>query len=106
MDLPTAWAYLQGMFAWQRPDFFLFKRYITGNADWLSWSPLNLPNPILMLLLALALGFDLLLRARSGEKELWDLPRWLQVLLEVALLISVLSSLFVENTAPFVYQAF
>ncbi len=106
MDLPTAWAYLQGMFAWQRPDFFLFKRYITGNADWLSWSPLNLPNPILMLLLALALGFDLLLRARSGEKELWDLPRWLQVLLEVVLLISVLSSLFVQNTAPFVYQAF
>jgi len=106
MDLPTAWAYLQGMFAWQRPEFFLLKRYLTGNAEWLSWGPLNLPNPILMLLLALALGFDLLLRARSGEKELWDLPRWLQVLLEVVLLAAVLASLFARNTIPFVYQAF
>jgi D-alanyl-lipoteichoic acid acyltransferase DltB (MBOAT superfamily) len=106
MPLQTAWAYLQGMFTWIRPDFFLFKRYITADAPWLSWSPLNLPNPLLLMLLALALGFDLLLRTKSGEKELWALPRWVQVLLIVVLMAALLASLFVENTAPFVYQAF
>ena len=94
------------MFKWIRPDFFLFKRYITADTPWLSWSPLNLPNPILLLVLALALGFDLLLRAKTGEKELWDLPRWLQVLLIVLLLAAVLASVFADTTAPFVYQAF
>lgn len=106
MDLPTAWAYLQCMFHWVRPDFFLFKRYITANADWLSWSPLNLPNPILLFVLALALGFDLLMRAPQGEKELWDLPRWLQLLVLLLLLAAILASLFTDTTAPFVYQAF
>jgi len=106
MDLATAWAYLQGMFHWVRPDFFLFKRYITADANWLSWSPLNLPNPILLFVLALALGYDLLLRAPRGEKELWDLPRWLQVLALLLLLVAILASLFTDTTAPFVYQAF
>ena len=106
MDLATAWVYLQGMFTWIRPDFFLFKRYITADTAWLSWTPLNLPNPILLVVLAAALGFDLILRQKNGEKDLWALPRWLQVLLMVLLLAAVLASVFAESTAPFVYQAF
>lgn len=106
MNLPTAWAYLQGMFQWVRPDFFLFGRYLKAETPWLSWSPLNLPNPILLVLLALAVGFDLILRSRSGEKDLWALPRWLQVLLEVLLGLTLLASVFVDTSAPFVYQAF
>jgi len=106
MNLPTAWAYLQRMFHWVRPDFFLFGRYLKAETPWLSWSPLNLPNPILLVLLALALGFDLLLKAQAGEKDLWALPRWLQVLLEVLLGLAILASVFVDATAPFVYQAF
>lgn len=106
MELPTAWLYLQGMFKWVRPDFFLFKRYITADAPFLSWSPLNLPNPILLLVITAAIGFDLLLRRKSGEKELWGLPRWVQVLLILILLAVAFTSLFVANTAPFVYQAF
>jgi len=106
MNLATAWVYLQGMFTWIRPDFFLFKRYITADTAWLSWTPLNLPNPILLVVLAAALGFDLILRQKNGEKYLWALPRWLQVLLMVLLLAAVLASVFAESTAPFVYQAF
>jgi len=106
MTLPTAWTYLQGMFHWAHPDFFLFGRYLKAETPWLAWSPLNLPNPILLLLLALAVGFDLILRSKSGEKDLWSLPRWLQVLLEVLLGLTLLASVFVDTTAPFVYQAF
>lgn len=106
MNLPTAWAYLQGMFHWAHPDLFLFGRYLKAETPWLAWSPLNLPNPILLLLLALAVGFDLILRSKSGEKDLWALPRWLQVLLEVLLGLTLLASVFVDTTAPFVYQAF
>jgi len=106
MELPTAWRYLQGMFAWVRPDFFLFRRYITFDTAWLSWTPLNLPNPILLGVLAAALGLDLLLRGKNGEKELWDLPRVLQVLLLVLLFSVILASLFTDAAAPFVYQAF
>ena len=106
MDLPVAWTYLVGMFKWIRPDFFLFKRYITADTAWLSWTPLNLPNPILLLVMAAALGFDLLLRQKGGEKDLWALRRWLQVLLIVLLLAAVLASVFADTTAPFVYQAF
>ena len=106
MDLSTAWNYLKGMFTWVRPDYFLFRHYITTDASWSSWSPLNLPNPILLSALAMALGFDLLLRSNTGEKELWVLPRWMQVLLTLILLLASLASVFVDNTAPFVYQAF
>jgi alginate O-acetyltransferase complex protein AlgI len=106
MNLATAWVYLQGIFHWVRPDLFLFGRYLKAETPWLSWSPLNLPNPILLLLLALALTFDLILRSHSGEKDLWALPRWLQVLLEVLLALTLLASVFVDTTAPFVYQAF
>lgn len=106
MDLPTSLQFFQGLFKFVRPDFFLFKRYITGDAPFLSWTPLNLPNPLLILLLATALGFDLLLVRKSGEKDFWTLPRWVQVILIVILLIAALATIFVDAAAPFVYQAF
>ena len=85
---------------------FSLKRYITGRHT-LSLVDSSQPaQPALVLLLAAALGFDLLLARRSGEKEFWSLPRWVQVLLIIVLLVSALSTLFVESTAPFVYQAF
>jgi len=106
MDLPTSFQFFQGLFKFVRPDFFLFKRYITGDAPFLSWTPLNLPNPLLVLLLAAALGFDLLLARKSGEKDFWGIPRWVQVILIVILLIAALATIFVDVAAPFVYQAF
>ncbi len=106
MDLPTALQFYQGLFKFVRPDFFLLKRYLTADTPFLSWTPLNLPNPLLMLLLAAALGFDLLLARRPAEKDLWSLPRWVQVLLIIVLLVTAISTLFVESIAPFVYQAF
>jgi len=106
MDLPTSLQFFKGLFIYIRPDFELFDRYITGDAVFLSWTPLNLPNPLLILLLAAALVFDLLLVRRSGEKDLWSLPRWVQAGLIVILFVAAFSTLFVDAAAPFVYQAF
>ncbi len=106
MDLPTSFQFFQGLFKFVRPDFFLLKRYITGDSNALSWTPLNLPNPLLLLLLAAALGFDLLLARTSGEKDFWSLPRWVQGLLIMLLVVAALATIFVDTAAPFVYQAF
>jgi D-alanyl-lipoteichoic acid acyltransferase DltB (MBOAT superfamily) len=106
MELPVALRYWKGLFQWVRPDFALLQRYLSEETPFVYWSPLNLPNPFLLLLIAAAIAFDLLLHKKGVEKELWSLPRLLQVVVIAILLLTALATVFVDTTAPFVYQAF
>jgi alginate O-acetyltransferase complex protein AlgI len=106
MELPVALRYWKGLFQWVRPDFALLQRYLSEETPFVYWSPLNLPNPFLLLLIAAAIAFDLLLHKKGVEKELWSLPRLLQVVVIAILLLAALATVFVDTTAPFVYQAF
>ncbi len=106
LTLPIAWEYFTGMFKWVMPDSNLIIAYFKGTTSILAWSPLNLPNPLVLLVLALALGFDLLMRRENEERELYSCSGKQQVLLLVVMFLLILASLFTDSVAPFVYQAF
>ncbi len=106
MDLPAALKYWQGMFLWKTPDLLGLAQTITGSRLISGWSGFNLPNPILLVVLAAAILFDHFQHRAGREEFLLDAPRWLQVLLVVVLLGAALLAFFSDTTAPFVYQAF
>jgi hypothetical protein len=70
------------------------------------WSQFDLPNPILLLVLAAALLFDQLQHRAGTEEFMLNQPRWLQVLLTALLLLVATLAFFSDTTAPFVYQGF
>ena len=106
LSLPVAYTWLVSMCDWVKPDFFLFKRYLRADTEVLSWSPLNFPNPLLILVLAAAVGFDLIMNHKGNERELRALPKWLQIILSVLILLVLIFSTFSDASAPFVYQGF
>ncbi len=88
------------------PDFFLFKSVLLGDRQFLDWSSFGLPNPILCLLLAIAILFDLLQHRDGSETFIQRWQRWAQIVLIVILLLTALLAAFTHQTAPFVYQTF
>jgi alginate O-acetyltransferase complex protein AlgI len=96
----------KGLALWQKPDFFLFKSVLLGDRQFLDWSSFGLPNPILCLLLAAALAFDLLQHRDGSETFIQRWPRWAQIVLVVVLLLAALLAAFTHQAAPFVYQTF
>jgi hypothetical protein len=106
MSLPVAYSWLTGMFKWVKPDFFLLNRYLKADTEVLSWSPLNFPNPLLLFMLAVAVGFDLLLAHKGSERELSTLSKWLQITIMVIIVTVLVFSIFTDTSAPFVYQGF
>jgi hypothetical protein len=88
------------------PDFKGLGLVIIGwNPLW-SWSPLGLPNPLLIVMLILAITLDAHQHRAGSEEWLLNWPRWAQVLLVFALLLVALLAFFADTTAPFVYQGF
>ncbi|MBA4374877.1 MAG: hypothetical protein C0401_01720 [Anaerolinea sp.] len=106
MDIPVALSYLTGLFKWVKPDYFLFRRYVMGDTEFLSWSPLNLPNPFLLLVLSAAIGYDILVNHKGSEKELRSFQQVIQIVFLVVLFSFALFSIFADATTPFVYQGF
>lgn len=106
MSLPIAWDYLMGMFHWVLPSRSLLMAYINGTTAAVSWSPLNLPNPLLVLLISLAIGFDLLMSRDGNERELRSFKPFWQSFILVLMMLLILVSLFADSAAPFVYQGF
>jgi len=106
MSLPVALQYLEGMFKWVKPDRYLILAYIRQTTPVQSWAPLDLPNPVLLLLLLLAVIFDLLVSRKGQEKELVSFHTLGKVILLVVMLLLLLVSLFADSAAPFVYQGF
>lgn len=101
-----AWQYLRGMADWVKPDRYLIQAYLQNTTPVQAWFPLNLPNPLLLLLLALAVAYDLLLNKKGSERELGSFGFYSRVLLLVIMVLLILVSLFADSAAPFVYQGF
>ncbi len=106
LSLPVAWAYFKGLFQWTVPDWTGLVNTLSGARLLSGWSGFDLPNPLLLLVLAAAIGFDLLQNKAKSEEFLLSWPRVWQVLLVVVLLLVALLAYFSDATAPFVYQAF
>lgn len=106
MSIPIAWDYLTGMFHWVLPSRSLLMAYINGTTAAVSWSPLNLPNPLLVLLIVLAVGFDLLMSRDGSERDLRSFKPFWQGFILVLMMLLILVSLFADSAAPFVYQGF
>ncbi len=106
MELPAALNYWKGMFLWKTPDLMALAQTITGSRLITGWSGFNLPNPILLVVLAAAILFDHYQHRAGKEEFLLGIPRWSQVLLVVILLGAALLAFFSDTTAPFVYQTF
>jgi len=106
MPLPAALQYWQGLLRWSMPDFIGLARTLVGWSPVSGWSQFDLPNPILLLVLAAALLFDQLQHRAGTEEFMLNQPRWLQVLLTALLLLVATLAFFSDTTAPFVYQGF
>ncbi len=106
MDLVTSFDFLKGMFKWVMPSRSLVLSYLNGTTNVVSWSPLNLPNPVLVLMLILAVSFDLIMKKNNDEREIRSLPVFWQVVILVIMGVLILVSLFSDTAAPFVYQGF
>jgi hypothetical protein len=106
MPLPAALQYWQGLLRWSMPDFTGLARTLVGWSPVSGWSQFDLPNPILLLVLAAALLFDQLQHRAGTEEFMLNQPRWLQVLLTALLLLVATLAFFSDTTAPFVYQGF
>jgi D-alanyl-lipoteichoic acid acyltransferase DltB (MBOAT superfamily) len=98
--------YWQSMLDWNKPDFFLLKRVLQGKTLLLTWTAFDIPNPILCLVLAGAILFDLLQSRGKDETFIQRLPRWGQITLLVILLLVIVLAAFTHEAAPFVYQTF
>lgn len=104
--LPQALVFLQRLFVWQKPDFWGLKMTLLGKADFTSWSVFLLPNPVLIIVLVLAVIFDCLQLKGKREEFLLSWPRAVVILLVVVLLILAVLAGFSDQVAPFVYQSF
>ncbi len=106
MDLPAALTYWKSMFVWKSPQLIALAQTITGSRLLSDWTGFNLPNPLLLVMLAAAMIFDHFEHRAGKEDFLLGSPRWVQVLLVIVLLGASLLAFFSDTTAPFVYQAF
>ena len=106
MQLPVALQYWQGLFKWSMPDFLGLARVLVGWSPISGWSQFDIPNPILIMVLALALFVDHLQHRAGDEEFLLNQPRWLQIGLVMILLLATLLAVFSDSVAPFVYQGF
>jgi D-alanyl-lipoteichoic acid acyltransferase DltB (MBOAT superfamily) len=106
MTLPAAWAYLTGLFHWSMPKFAALAQTLSGSKLISDWSGFQLPNPILLIVLAGAVVFDLLQNKGKDEEFVLRWSRLAQVLFVLVLLGVALLAFFSDTTAPFVYQAF
>ncbi len=106
MELPVAMQYWVGLFRWTMPDFLGLARTVVGWSPVSGWSQFDLPNPILILVLAAALLLDHLQHRAGSEEFLLQQPRWFQALLVMLLLLVALLAAFSDTIAPFVYQGF
>ncbi len=106
MEFPVALQYWQGLLRWTPPDLLGVARMLVGWSPLSGWSQFSLPNPVLVLVLALAIALDALQHRAGSEEFLAGWPRWAHVLLVLTLLTASLLAFFADTAAPFVYQGF
>ena len=106
MELPVALQYWYGLLKWTMPDFKALALGVIGWNPLYGWSQLGLPNPLLILVLVIAITLDAIQRRAGNEEWLLNWPRWAQVSVVLVLLMAASLAFFADTTAPFVYQGF
>ena len=104
--LPQSWQFLQGLFLWRKPEFFLLRSTLTGKLQFTSWNTYLLPNPFLVALIILAICFDWLQLRGKREEFILNWHRLALIVFVVLLLLLAVLSAFSDQITPFVYQAF
>jgi hypothetical protein len=106
MPVNIAIQYWQGLFRWTMPDFSSLGLMMLGRLPAQTWASLDLPNPILVVMLIIAIVFDLQQSRSKRDEFILDWPRLQVILFVMVLLIAILLSVFSDQVAPFVYQGF
>ena len=103
--IPQAWQFLQGLFFWKKPELYLLKSTLIGKLQFTTWNTYLLPNPILVVVLVLAIVFDWLQLRGKREEFVLDWPRLAIILFVVILLVLSVLATFSDQIAPFVFQS-
>ncbi len=106
MPIPVALEYWKGLFLWKIPDLVGLGKLLFKGDTFSSYTRFDLPNPILLLLILLALVFDGFQHRARSEAFILGWPRVWVTLFVVILLGFSLLAVFSDQVAPFVYQAF
>jgi len=109
MDLVTAWHYLSRMFtpsAWAKPDLWLLRRYLAGNAPIDNWADFKLPDVRVLLALIPALWLDWNQHRYKSETFFMNWPAWTKGLFLAVVVLALLLLSFADIGAPFIYQGF
>jgi flagellar biosynthesis protein FliQ len=106
MPVNIAIQYWQGLFRWTMPDIYSFRLMLVGKLPEQTWASLEIPNPILVGVLVIAVIFDIQQSRSKRDEFILDWPRLQVILLVVVLLFTTLLSVLSDQVAPFVYQGF
>jgi D-alanyl-lipoteichoic acid acyltransferase DltB (MBOAT superfamily) len=106
MPVNIAIQYWQGLFRWTMPDIYSFRLMLVGKLPEQTWASLEIPNPLLVGVLVIAIIFDIQQSRSKREEFILDWPRLQVILLVVVLLFTTLLSVLSDQVAPFVYQGF
>jgi predicted membrane-bound spermidine synthase len=79
---------------------------LQGKLQFTTWNTYLLPNPILVLVIILAVIFDWLQLRGKRDEFILDWPRLALIVFVVILLFLTILSGFSDQVAPFVYQTF
>jgi alginate O-acetyltransferase complex protein AlgI len=104
--VPQAWQFFEGLFLWKKPEFFLLRETLTGKLQFTTWNTYLLPNPILVIVIIVAILFDWLQLRGKREEFILDWSRLALILFVIILLMLALLATFSDQIAPFVYQSF
>lgn len=105
-SLAQAWQFFKGLFLWVKPNFWLMRMSLLGKVKNTTWKDFLLPNPILMVVVFLAIFFDWLQLRGKREEFILDWSRVAIIAFTVFWLLLVVFSAFSDQIAPFVYQSF
>ena len=104
--LPQTWAFWKGLLLWQKPNYYLLAVTLLGKMQFSSWGTFLLPNPILLVVLFLAICFDFLQLRGKSEEFILSWPRVALIFFVVILLVLAVLAGLSDQVAPFVYQSF
>jgi len=90
MPVNIAIQYWQGMFRWTMPDIYSFRLMLHGKLPEQTWASLEIPNPLLVGVLVIAIIFDIQQSRSKREEFILDWPRLQVILFVMVLLIAIL----------------
>ncbi len=106
MPLGVALQYFQGLFHWSFPDVVGFVQLLQGKIPFAGWSELQIPNPLLIAVLIVAILLDINQDHSKRDDFILNWPRLSLILFVVILLYFTFLASISDQVTPFVYQGF